>query len=820
MHTILTQKVSTTVSHLTKYGAGLLLCLQWYVHTPVFSDTTDDTQILHILRQDPDTMLYSAFVPQKDREILGLPIDQSIEQLNILIEQTSNTPMEQSLLQSRRYYWLGNRYVSQSHYASATKAYLQSQKIFSDIKMNIDQVTRYEHDYRILVALAKTYNSQEVQSDPFIYDKGINAAQDAAYVADTIISLTNESKYIDRKVDARFWEAALHTNAKQYNTANLLYDKIEDFYKNNNNLFGLFRVAQNRAYIADKQNDPDLVLSLMKDAQDYFDKSKREKDANYKIFLLNYTEYQLKYGSLEIAKAYFTEQKQVLSQNQDILLLEEKIGLLFEQMQNPWFVKSIQILKDTQTPRKDIENIEGMYRTGVIHTSEKIEILDEEQDKINAVKHVHDIEIRYETEKKQAAIEKQLLEIKAKNAEIRTKQAETTAAQERADREEADKKAAQAQARESKAREERERAERKQAQTQTQLAQEQKKNIQLLLSASLLVLLWAVGAWWILKRKNTRIQVQNQQLAEKNHVIDRQKEEVEGLLGQLKDAVRSWWSHQKHYLENAKTVLKKHLDHFIFHSPHEPDTQVSGDFYRAEHIDNKTYLVTADCTWHGVEWALGSIMMISSLNQIIMQEKSGAKTPAEIRDTLHKTVCQSNEKKTKEDGTRESAKRQGMDATLCIYDASMKSLEFVWSNHSVYILREKEKYNPEDLGGVYIKKPRTGSEIYYANDQYVLIECATSKQPIWDGDKSEPFANYKVNLHSWDTIYTFSDGYVDQSGGPENKKFMSRRMRELLLFLGWKSLEEQEKIIEREFLDRKWSEHQTDDILVIGVKVP
>jgi serine phosphatase RsbU (regulator of sigma subunit) len=101
----------------------------------------------------------------------------------------------------------------------------------------------------------------------------------------------------------------------------------------------------------------------------------------------------------------------------------------------------------------------------------------------------------------------------------------------------------------------------------------------------------------------------------------------------------------------------------------------------------------------------------------------------------------------------------------------------------------------------------------------VKIETKANKQPIGQFDNPEPYTTHSFDLEQGDSIYIFSDGYVDQFGGEKGKKFKSKAFRELLLSIQDKPMEEQKTIIDEAFETWRGNLEQIDDVCVIGVQV-
>ncbi len=243
-----------------------------------------------------------------------------------------------------------------------------------------------------------------------------------------------------------------------------------------------------------------------------------------------------------------------------------------------------------------------------------------------------------------------------------------------------------------------------------------------------------------------------------------------------------------HYARRIQTALlptdemMKQLlgEHFVLYKPRDI---VSGDFYWITQKNNKTILVVADCTGHGVPGAFMSILGVAYLTEIVAgQEWFSA---SEILENLRKNIIQSFPKS----GAREETK-DGMDLSLCIIDYVGMKLQYAGANNPLLLVREDE-----------------------------LITLKADKQPIGLHPRMDAFNNQELDIKQGDLIYMFSDGYIDQFGGPESKKFMSKPFKSLLLAISMQELDKQKLLLEKAHNEWKGSEEQMDDILVIGFKI-
>ncbi len=223
-------------------------------------------------------------------------------------------------------------------------------------------------------------------------------------------------------------------------------------------------------------------------------------------------------------------------------------------------------------------------------------------------------------------------------------------------------------------------------------------------------------------------------------------------------------------------------EHFVIFQPKDI---VSGDFYWVHEKDNYLYVAVADCTGHGVPGAFLTMLGSSFLNEISAGENF--MKPAKILDRLREKIVKELSQKGLRGGSRD-----GMDISLIRID--LKNFQIMWAGAN----------NP-----LWFKR----------NDSDELEEIAANKEPIGHSTNMNPYTNHEMQLAKGDTFYLFSDGYVDQFGGPEGKKFKKRAFRSMILAIQDKPMEEQKKFIEDSFDKWKGMLEQIDDVCVIGMKL-
>jgi len=228
--------------------------------------------------------------------------------------------------------------------------------------------------------------------------------------------------------------------------------------------------------------------------------------------------------------------------------------------------------------------------------------------------------------------------------------------------------------------------------------------------------------------------------------------------------------------------IKKSLpEHFILFLPKDI---VSGDFYWASSFEDNFIIAAVDCTGHGVPGAFMSMLGIAFLNEIVNKNRSlkANEILNQLRDYTIKALHQ-----TGKDGEAVD----GMDMSLCIVNKNKMSLQYSGANNPVWILRNNE-----------------------------IIEIQADKTPIGIyRDDTNSFTNNIIEIHKNDIIYLFTDGYVDQFGGLNNRKIGKTNFQKLLLDIKKLSIAHQKDALNSYFARWQGTNKQIDDVLVIGIKI-
>ncbi|MDF1576469.1 MAG: SpoIIE family protein phosphatase [Bacteroidales bacterium] len=247
------------------------------------------------------------------------------------------------------------------------------------------------------------------------------------------------------------------------------------------------------------------------------------------------------------------------------------------------------------------------------------------------------------------------------------------------------------------------------------------------------------------------------------------------------------------YLDNILS------DHFTIFKPKDI---ISGDFYWAREIEGYKVVIVADCTGHGVPGALMSMLGVTLLNEQF--RTFGIRQPGEILGHLRTKV---KEILAQEGST--SDQKDGMDMAIAIMDRENHELQFAGANIPLILIRMKEHQGDME----------SDMKLSMENENYQLYRVKADKQPIGVHWEEKDFSTRVVKLKERDSLYMYSDGYLDQYGGNDRKKFKSRRLKKLLLSLQEAPMEMQKRLLEDAFDKWRGSHEQIDDVCMLGIRI-
>lgn len=296
--------------------------------------------------------------------------------------------------------------------------------------------------------------------------------------------------------------------------------------------------------------------------------------------------------------------------------------------------------------------------------------------------------------------------------------------------------------------------------------------------ASFLLLMIVAGllfnSYRLKKKANVQLQEAFNLIEEKNKVIEKSSLMITDSITyakRIQDAV----------LPASKEIADMLSDDFFI--LYKPSQIVSGDFYWCSSQQQKIIFVVADCTGHGVPGAFMSMIGNTLLNEIVNERK--ITSPGEIAKLLDQKIVHALHQHS------ESGQYDGMDISICCIDKEKKEIHYTGAHHSMYIYDEhlqKIKGDPYSIGGA----------------QHLNSKKFTSRTIA-----------YKQSMR----LYLLTDGYCDQSGGEERKRFTSRKFENLLEEIQSMNMMQQQLKLEATFDEWKGSTKQRDDVLVVGIAV-
>lgn len=239
---------------------------------------------------------------------------------------------------------------------------------------------------------------------------------------------------------------------------------------------------------------------------------------------------------------------------------------------------------------------------------------------------------------------------------------------------------------------------------------------------------------------------------------------------------------QESVLPSDSEIKKQLPESFIYFQPRDI---VSGDFYWLSTIREKIIIACVDCTGHGVPGAFMSLIGNTLLNEIVNEKQ--IVDASLILKRLHLEIV-----KALHQNTDRVQSKDGMELSLCVIDNNTKIIEFAGARNPLYIVKDD-----------------------------AIIEIKPDMKSIGgDGNDSAEieFTRQIIQIQKNMSIYMFTDGYMDQFGGPENKKYNIPNFKKLLIEIQSLDMDKQKEIVEESLQKWKGDYKQIDDILVIGIR--
>ena len=296
--------------------------------------------------------------------------------------------------------------------------------------------------------------------------------------------------------------------------------------------------------------------------------------------------------------------------------------------------------------------------------------------------------------------------------------------------------------------------------------------------AYILFALAALGVVYLIVTQYTKylravIKEKTAEIVEQKDEIEKQNEEI---TASLKYAERI----QKAVVPTNERAQQLLPEHFVLWRPRDI---VSGDFWWMTEKNGLVAIVAADCTGHGVPGAFVSMLGVSFLNEIVGKMEH---LQADIILNQLRTHVKTTMKQTGKSGES----KDGMDIGLIILDLANNRIQYAGAYNPLFLIRDGE-----------------------------LLETKATRNPIGIYIKEVDFTNHIIDVQKGDTLYIFSDGFVDQFGGEKGGKFKTKNFKELLLKIQHLPMLEQELLLDRTVDDWRGELEQVDDIIIVGIRI-
>ncbi|HAA17175.1 MAG TPA: hypothetical protein DCE41_37860 [Cytophagales bacterium] len=284
-----------------------------------------------------------------------------------------------------------------------------------------------------------------------------------------------------------------------------------------------------------------------------------------------------------------------------------------------------------------------------------------------------------------------------------------------------------------------------------------------------------------LERQTESINRQKEEILAQRNEIVRKNRRLEEQTHQITNSIQYARDIQMAMLPEESELRAFFPESFIFNAPREI---VSGDIFWFGRLGHRMVLAMIDCTGHGVPGAFLTVLVNNLLNQLVLEQQMH--NPAEIITQLDEKVRKTL--RVEEGGNDQS---NTLDIALMVVDAETRWLEFTGA-----------------------KMP-----LYYVHN-YSLVQIKGDRFSVGSTETEEKFfTRQRIKLQEGDYIYMATDGFQNQFGGKEGKKFMKTQFRRLLNSLSTLPMASQRSVLEQRFQSWKGEQPQTDDVLVVGLQL-
>ncbi|MGE3825921.1 MAG: PP2C family protein-serine/threonine phosphatase, partial [Bacteroidia bacterium] len=281
----------------------------------------------------------------------------------------------------------------------------------------------------------------------------------------------------------------------------------------------------------------------------------------------------------------------------------------------------------------------------------------------------------------------------------------------------------------------------------------------------------------LLKEEKARTEIMRS-----NKIIEVKNTELESINKEITSSIHYASKIQCSFIPLLSEIKSGFRESFIFYKPKDI---ISGDFYWFKKLNQHEHiLAVVDCTGHGVPGAMMSVIGNNLFNQIIAQEK--ITQPNLILEQLNLRL--NNLLNQNSSGTQD-----GMALSVCLINKQTQQITFSGSYNDSYLIQKNG----------------------------TVITLKADKIPV-GGNTSNSTGQYNTSTVSYaqgDNLYLFTDGFADQFGGQENKKFMKKNLKNLLAETATADMNMQFNSLKSAFENWMGNHFQIDDVTLLGVKL-
>jgi len=278
-----------------------------------------------------------------------------------------------------------------------------------------------------------------------------------------------------------------------------------------------------------------------------------------------------------------------------------------------------------------------------------------------------------------------------------------------------------------------------------------------------------------------KLELLNDELRNTNIELGESKQVIEVQHREITDSLNYAQQIQRAILPKTEDLRSIFPESFVLYYPKEA---IGGDFYWVTQLENKKIVVVADGTGHGVPGGFLTMLGVAMLNELVIEQKICS--PAELLNQMRSKVITSLKQ-----SISEGEHKDGFDMSICVIDQENRQLTYDLANQSILLQKEEEL--------LILKGNRFPVGLY--------------------GEEMQPFHEYTLELGEGNYLYLMTDGFSDQFGGENGKKYKSKNLQNFISNLKFQKAAEQSESLKTEFYNWKGSFAQTDDVTLFGIKV-